>query len=1158
MLCALLIPFASFFLASPVFGQHPNIFINQGEINAIKAKVQANVQPWKNAYNEMISDANSALNQSILSVTYQGNSGHNYYTQAPYDWSNNLPSPCGGNYCDGQINPQADRGDYSAAIALGKAVRDLGLGYAFTGNSNYAEKAIDLINAWTIDSATYMTPEITNNQSNIELYITMPGMFYGADLIWNYSGWNASERSAFVAWVDDLVNDAMGSSFDNNFENWRLVLISSGAVLTGDSTTLNYAFNRWKALVPIQINAAGFMVKEIGRTKSLEYSMYAINAMSQTAEIARHQGTDLYNYETGTGRGLELALDNHAPYLLNISSWPYQQIGGYTSGNDALMELAYSQFQKQAYLNVINARGRPVYEQRTMGFTTLTHGNLFVLTSDDTTDPSVSITAPSNGATVSGNSVTVSASASDNIAIAGVQFKLDGNDLGAEDISAPYSVSWNSALVSNGSHTLSAEARDLAGNTATASITVTVSNAPDSTPPSVPGNLQVSRVTPLSVDLDWSASSDNVAVAGYRIYLNGSNPVEVSTTSIRLTGLDANTTYTFTASAYDSSNNESNPSAGVQASIPSINNPEVYAITASADDGNIPENTVDGNLSTRWSAEGDGQWIQFELDDSYVIESVGLAFFMGNSRRSYFDLLISDDGTNWTTVLADAESSGTTTALETFDFTDTEGSYLRYVGHGNSSSGWNSVTEVQLNLATGTGDTTAPSVPTGLTSSNVTATSVDLDWNASTDNVGVTGYYIYTNGANPVSTTGTSVTAAGLTAASSYTFTVSAFDGSNNESAQSAAVNVTTAGISVSGVDVSPATASLTVSQTIQLTETISPSNATDQSVTWSTSDANVATVNSSGLVTAVGAGTATITATSNDSGSFADTCTVTVSSGGGTSNVALGASATASAYQDDSEGVRPPSELVDGNTGDNERWSAQGYSQWALLDLGDQYDLSEVRLYPYQSRAYQYTVEVSADGSSYTTVVDRSSNTQNGSVLTDTISATGRYVRLTVTGASGYGGGWVSINELEVEGELANGPEPTNVALNQSVIYSKIDVPNDNLVDGSTADADRWSAQDFPQWALIDLGAQYDLSQFDLYPYQDRDYQYTIQVSTDGINYTTVVDRSSNTEGGNVLSDTVSATGRYVRLTVTDGDDYTGIWVSINELEVFGVPSGS
>jgi hypothetical protein len=94
----------------------------------------------------------------------------------------------------------------------------------------------------------------------------------------------------------------------------------------------------------------------------------------------------------------------------------------------------------------------------------------------DTTAPTVSVTAPAGGATVSG-SVNVDASASDDVGVANVQFKLDGADLGSADSVAPYSVSWNTAGASNGPHTLTAVARDAAGNSTTSSqVQVTVSN----------------------------------------------------------------------------------------------------------------------------------------------------------------------------------------------------------------------------------------------------------------------------------------------------------------------------------------------------------------------------------------------------------------------------------------------------------------------------------------------------------------------------------------------------------------------------------------------------------------------------------------------------------------------------------------------------------
>jgi hypothetical protein len=102
----------------------------------------------------------------------------------------------------------------------------------------------------------------------------------------------------------------------------------------------------------------------------------------------------------------------------------------------------------------------------------------------ETTPPTVALTAPAGGDTVSGT-VTVSATASDNVGVAGVQFLLDGNPLGAEDTTEPYSISWVTTGATNGTHQLSARARDAAGNaTTSATVSVTVSNtAPGGPPP---------------------------------------------------------------------------------------------------------------------------------------------------------------------------------------------------------------------------------------------------------------------------------------------------------------------------------------------------------------------------------------------------------------------------------------------------------------------------------------------------------------------------------------------------------------------------------------------------------------------------------------------------------------------------------------------------
>ena len=153
--------------------------------------------------------------------------------------------------------------------------------------------------------------------------------------------------------------------------------------------------------------------------------------------------------------------------------------------------------------------------------------------SGDTTPPSVSMTAPGNGANVSGT-ITLSADAFDDTGVAGVQFLLDGSAVGSEDQSGPYSVSWNTATTSNGNHTLTARARDAAGNFATSgSITVNVQNSVsgDSAPPAVsitvPGHgATVSGTTSVS-----ASATDNVGVAGVQFLLDGANIGSEDTTA---------------------------------------------------------------------------------------------------------------------------------------------------------------------------------------------------------------------------------------------------------------------------------------------------------------------------------------------------------------------------------------------------------------------------------------------------------------------------------------------------------------------------------------------------------------------------------------------------------------------------------------------------
>ena len=255
-----------------------------------------------------------------------------------------------------------------------------------------------------------------------------------------------------------------------------------------------------------------------------------------------------------------------------------------------------------------------------------------VVIAADTTAPTVSVTSPADGATVSGT-ISVTASASDNVGVVGVQFKLDGANLGAEDTSAPYSVSWNTATASTGGHALSAVSRDAAGNSTTSGIVnVTVTAPPaDTTPPTVSVTAPAAGAT-VSATINVTASaSDNVGVAGVQFKLDGANLGAEDTSSPYSvswnTTTASNGAHTLTAVARDTAGN-STSSAGVGVTVDNSAPPPPVGLVAaySFDQGSgttAPDASGNNNTgtltSTTWSLSGKyGGALSFNGTSSFV------------------------------------------------------------------------------------------------------------------------------------------------------------------------------------------------------------------------------------------------------------------------------------------------------------------------------------------------------------------------------------------------------------------------------------------------------------------------------------------------------------------------------------------------------------
>ncbi len=178
----------------------------------------------------------------------------------------------------------------------------------------------------------------------------------------------------------------------------------------------------------------------------------------------------------------------------------------------------------------------------------------------DTTPPVVTMTAPASGAVVS-KTVTVSANATDNVAVAKVQFQLDGANVGTAVTVAPYAYSWDTTKTTNAAHTLRAIATDTSNNSTTsASVSVTVNNsATDTTPPTVAITSPASGASVSGTVTVSGTASDNVAVSLVQVSVdNGSFSNASGTTSwsfsLNTVSL-SNASHTLAAKATDSSGN---------------------------------------------------------------------------------------------------------------------------------------------------------------------------------------------------------------------------------------------------------------------------------------------------------------------------------------------------------------------------------------------------------------------------------------------------------------------------------------------------------------------------------------------------------------------------------------------------------------------------
>ena len=416
------------------------------------------------------------------------------------------------------------------------------------------------------------------------------------------------------------------------------------------------------------------------------------------------------------------------------------------------------------------------------------------MTSLDLEPPTVAITYPLDGAQVSGT-IETAATASDNTMVAGVQFVLDGAVTGQETTTSPYAMSLDTATLANGEHFISAIARDPAGNkTVSQQVSFAVSNG--GTPSPLIALIQKASSTTasaqnLSATLR-SVTSGNLIVVSVSGWPNV--PAVPAVTDSRGNSYSIAGSVLLTQGAYSAIYYARN-------------------VTGGTGDTVVTVNTIkSGGQISMVAAEFAGVDTVAPLDKTAGAVGSGVTPSSGAMTPVMSGELLIGSGTHNGSTTTTAGSGLSMIAIPTEDSAYHQPLAMAYRVLNSTDSA-----AATFYLASGypwtqngvlfkpavplVPDTTAPSVPVNLTATPVSASQMYVSWTASTDpavsgevSSGVAGYRLYRDGSGTplTSTTATYYTDSGLSPATAYSYTVSAYDGAGNSSAASPPVSATT------------------------------------------------------------------------------------------------------------------------------------------------------------------------------------------------------------------------------------------------------------------------------------------------------------------------------------------------------------------------------
>lgn len=343
---AVLMPAAG--MAAP---QCRTVLIRPETLSHIKASVTRDPVLAK-TYAGLIADANEALTHapySVMAKTRTPPSGnkHDYMSIGPYWWPDPAKSD-GLPYIrrDGETNPER-LGDGYDNVRMGRFSHDvsvLALAYYYSGDDRYAVKAVQQLRAWFLDPGTRMNPNLAFAQG-------VPGVSDGRPtgiidttsllpvvdaigLLAPSGGLSAADQKGleawfadYVAWLTDSENGKGEDAAENNHGIWYDAQLARFALFARKpdvARKVAEAFARRR--IDPEFAADGSLPLEIARTRSLHYSIYALQAAYDVAASADCLGIDLWSYVNPKGGGLKPATMYLAGFSGRVKDWPYPDL----------------------------------------------------------------------------------------------------------------------------------------------------------------------------------------------------------------------------------------------------------------------------------------------------------------------------------------------------------------------------------------------------------------------------------------------------------------------------------------------------------------------------------------------------------------------------------------------------------------------------------------------------------------------------------------------------------------------------------------------------------------------------------------------------------------------------------------------------------------